>query len=68
MHSAEAPSFWVSILEGETIDSFSPADAIPFDVYQVCFDTIPRVIVVFNIPGPLMKVKERGIFSLNVDF
>lgn len=63
-----AVCFGVSILEGKTIDSFSLADAILFDVYLVYFDTIPWVAVVFNILGPIMKVKGREIFSLNVDF
>ena len=63
-----AVCFGVSILEAKTIDSFSLADAILFDVYQVYFDTIPWVAVVFNILGLVMKAKGREISSLNVDF
>lgn len=34
-----------------------------FHAYPVCFDTTPWVIAVFNIPGPLMKVKEMGLLA-----
>lgn len=46
--------------------------ALLMQSFLVCIKCVltqsPESLRFFNIPGPITKVKERGIFSLNADF